>query len=390
MLHVQPEQPLAIATESLPGALIGGEVLFQLEAVGGLPPYVWSLENDADAVGLLQIDPWTGLLCGVIDAAAPEIDLPLLVRLEDAQLQVTQELVLRCRAGLSIAEMPSDPLYARESFSFDLAAIGGTEPYRWAAAGLPPGIELDPTGLLYGWPTAEGDYMSEIVVQDAEGQVDAVSCLLAVRDPASAAVDRFEALLSRNSVALSWATPAPAADLQVRIVRNPGGVPATTTDGITVYQASVMDDGVCLDREVGAGRHYYAAFLERDGQVLTSAPPATLSVSLPPTADPFAARVVGTELLHPQAYGIEKLPQVALGAPTGRGLSWGSANVLSLGAATNDDEGRTAPYGGAITLEFGGLVLDGPGPDFSVFENVFYIHNAAGIPDPTKRFMEPA
>ncbi len=73
----------------------------------------------------------------------------------------------------------------------------------------------------------------------------------------------------------------------------------------------------------------------------------------------------------------------ALGAPTGRGIYQGSISVVSLQAKSNDG---SPPCGGTIILRFtDNIVIDGPGPDFTVFENVFYING-----DETRRFMEPA
>ena len=64
----------------------------------------------------------------------------------------------------------------------------------------------------------------------------------------------------------------------------------------------------------------------------------------------------------------------------------GSTHVVSLHARANEDGGASAPYGGSITLQFtNNIVVNGPGPDFIIFENVLY---AGG--DPQQRWMEPA
>jgi hypothetical protein len=80
------------------------------------------------------------------------------------------------------------------------------------------------------------------------------------------------------------------------------------------------------------------------------------------------------------------LPDIVLGPPKGGGLAQGSVDVVSLGCRTNDDGGSNAPYGGGIIIEFvDNRAWDGPGPDLTIFENVFYV----GM-DPDARFMEPA
>jgi hypothetical protein len=88
---------------------------------------------------------------------------------------------------------------------------------------------------------------------------------------------------------------------------------------------------------------------------------------------PYAREVVSFSPGEGAGFGEDKLPDVVLGPPHGKGLAGGSLDVLSLGT------------GGEIVLGFGDrAIVDGPGPDFVVFENAFY---AGG--DPTAVFAEP-
>lgn len=67
-----------------------------------------------------------------------------------------------------------------------------------------------------------------------------------------------------------------------------------------------------------------------------------------------------------------KLPDIVLGPPQGKGTSQGTLDVLSLGA------------GGEIVLGLGELgIADGPGPDLLIFENAFWPSG-----DKTKVFAE--
>ena len=61
-------------------------------------------------------------------------------------------------------------------------------------------------------------------------------------------------------------------------------------------------------------------------------------------------------------FGSDRFPEVIYGEPKGEGLEKGSLDVLSLGVH------------GTIVVGFGGnAIVDGPGPDFIVFENAFFI-----------------
>lgn len=388
-LTIQPEQNLEITTASLPAACPGGEYLCQLQACGGVPPYAWGVEGNLAEIGSLVIDPHTGQLYGAIVDSVPSADIPLVFWVRDAQLQVSKELVLHVSTGLDILDVPE--LSARESEPFELAlqATGGLEPYVWGVSGaIPPGLDFSSEGLFAGQPSQAGLYEINVWVRDGCGQLDTVQFALEVLPELADSISNFEALLSRNSVALRWGLPTVAEDLSVRIVRSAIGNPLTPSDGTTVYHGSATS---YLDGDVGAGTHYYAAFLESNGMMLTSAVTPKICVKLPPETDPFADRVVSRNLLNLNAFRSAELPQIVLGAPRGKGLVWGSTDVVSLGAAINDDGGASAPYGGAITLEFvDNEVWDGPGADFTVFENVFYVCDESGVPDPETRFMEPA
>ncbi|MCB9749022.1 MAG: hypothetical protein H6713_03335 [Myxococcales bacterium] len=60
------------------------------------------------------------------------------------------------------------------------------------------------------------------------------------------------------------------------------------------------------------------------------------------------------------SFGHELLPDVVFGPPEGMGQGGGSLDVASLGC------------GGSVTVFFDDpIIVDGPGPDFIVFENAF-------------------
>ncbi|MBM4373974.1 MAG: hypothetical protein FJ095_02740 [Deltaproteobacteria bacterium] len=73
----------------------------------------------------------------------------------------------------------------------------------------------------------------------------------------------------------------------------------------------------------------------------------------------FASEVVNVSFGPGQSFGRDAMPRAVLGPPRGGGCCKGSLDVVSLG------------NGGAITVRFDRAILDGPGPDFVVFENPF-------------------
>ncbi len=90
----------------------------------------------------------------------------------------------------------------------------------------------------------------------------------------------------------------------------------------------------------------------------------------PAPGDPFIDCV---ESFTPEAatYGQDRFPTVVFGPPVAGAMGTGSTDVLSLGC------------GGEITLFFAEpTIVDGPGPDFIVFENPLPVGNGT--------FVEPA
>ena len=75
----------------------------------------------------------------------------------------------------------------------------------------------------------------------------------------------------------------------------------------------------------------------------------------------YASTVISFLPGEGSGYGKSYLPAIVLGAPVGGSKMAGSVDVLSLGV------------GGEIELAFDGVeIVDGPGPDFIVFENPFW------------------
>ncbi|MBX3026668.1 hypothetical protein KF840_17320 [bacterium] len=82
--------------------------------------------------------------------------------------------------------------------------------------------------------------------------------------------------------------------------------------------------------------------------------------------DPFADAVVDFTVGDGGGFGSDLLPDIVLGPPRGGGPLQQSLDVVSLGNR------------GVITLRFDlPVICDGPGPDFTVFENAFHV----GTPD---------
>jgi hypothetical protein len=90
-------------------------------------------------------------------------------------------------------------------------------------------------------------------------------------------------------------------------------------------------------------------------------------------ADRFVTGVVSFDPGACAGFGAASMPAVVEGPPVGGGATQGSTDVVSLGG------------GGTIVVSFApNAIVDGPGPDFIVFENPFFIGGSS-----TNVFAEP-
>lgn len=86
----------------------------------------------------------------------------------------------------------------------------------------------------------------------------------------------------------------------------------------------------------------------------------------------FVTSVVAHAFGPGQSFGQDAFPAPLFGPPKGAGTGNGSLDVVSLG------------NGGTVTVAFeGNAIVDGPGPDFIVFENAFFVSG-----DPEQPFAE--
>lgn len=145
-----------------------------LNAVGGKPPYAWSLVGTALPAGL-SLNTATGTVSGTTNAS--EGAYPQMVRVTDSRgrtndrqvpLQVDPAPIPQL--SLSPASMPNGRVGVL--YSAGVSASGGTPPYTFAAAqgGLPPGTAFSGS-TLGGTPSQEGTYRFSINVTDSQGRV---------------------------------------------------------------------------------------------------------------------------------------------------------------------------------------------------------------------------
>ncbi len=354
---------LSISTTSLPAPAVGQSYRQGLTAIGGVPPYQYSVLLGTLPTGL-RLVPETGVIEGIPTAPGTST---FTVRVTDGASQAAdQAFTLNVAAprplSMSASSLSVASLYA--NFTGKLQVEGGREPLQFAvtAGSLPPGLSLDrSSGTLQGSPQRSGNYAFTIQVRDAD---------------AASAVARFELSIPRplNLPPASTARDysAPLASLL------PGAPPGLTVNPNTFMPLppglNVAADGRLAGRPTlpgvytfslrsASGAEYAVELLvESDGfQITTFAPPParqnapynfTLLAengqgfsrwrvrdgALPPGLglDPIVGRLEGTPLTNGAfRFTAEAIDQASRSALRQYVLYVGAANLPQLAAITS-------------------------------------------------------
>ena len=113
---------------------------------------------------------------------------------KDAYLRVATAIYILALVCVAVAQTepppqaePSPPLIVPDQnlpslnvgldIRIPLRAIGGVQPYQWLLTGgeLPPGLNLDPAGYLFGRPSKPGSYEFTLTVTDSARPVHTVT-----------------------------------------------------------------------------------------------------------------------------------------------------------------------------------------------------------------------
>jgi alpha-tubulin suppressor-like RCC1 family protein len=157
----------------LPVASQGAPYSVQLNALGGVPPFQWSVTSGSLPAGI-SLNPTNGLLSGtpsVIQTTRCEI----LVTGADQQF-TSKSFNLSVQPGLPVIITPSPlpPPVVTFGYFARLEGRFGAAPYTWSVISgtLPNGITLDPaSGILAGVPSSIGNFRVRIRLATQNAQL---------------------------------------------------------------------------------------------------------------------------------------------------------------------------------------------------------------------------
>ena len=394
-LRISEASVLTITTTELPIGTVGTDYSTPLSATGGTPPYTWS--TDSPLPDGFTLAEETGTLSGL---APLGIDAEITVRVTDAvNLQSAATLTLKMQSQFEIST-PARLAPAAPGAPYELTfqTEGGTAPLRWrlieGSLPLDPqgsGWTLSAEGLLRGTsPLIDSSYRFTLEAEDATGSASRKTFTLPVRRSLVVMPSRGKAGLAWQPREINATLGLPARAFTVTRSLSPDGAAAQV-----VYQGSGTN---FVDRNLAPGITYYYTLNVHPASGPPVAFAATSTALLPFTtargtpgrlADPHADAVKVFRPLTTGGHGSGFAPGNVTGPPDGRGTfspSSDPSHVLSLHARAGTLGTGLDAHGGAITLAFeDNIIENGPGEDFTVFENVFFINGDSNL-----RFMEPA
>ena len=145
----------------------------------GPTPFTWNLVAGALPDGLTLNDPrQCGVHCVTITGT------PATAQTTTFTIQVQDSAGATAQQDFSLTINPPRPLVITTlsnccpaetvgtAYSVHFFADGGVQPFAWslAAGQFPPGLQLDPSGLLSGTPTTAGTFTFTVRVTDQSGQ----------------------------------------------------------------------------------------------------------------------------------------------------------------------------------------------------------------------------
>ncbi|MCB1226827.1 MAG: hypothetical protein KDK99_13510 [Verrucomicrobiales bacterium] len=390
--------PLEILTTQLQDAVATQPWTQSLQAQGGVPPLQWKLLSD-EAAGM-SLDATGSLSQSHPQSGSYQIELQVT---DAAQSSATTQLTWLVTQGLEITTPrllpPGSPSL---DYHFQMEARGGTPPYEWSLidGSLPFSLTsgswiLQPDGLIFGTPgSTEGLHQPRIRVRDATGLEFSQVFELPLRQA-------LVAVPGAGKIGLAWqparvmAEIGPVDGFQITRDDPTGSILIDSGNG-----SNLVDHGL----SPGATYRYTLHVIQGTMRTAYATAGATLLPMNPTravlgqTADPYADRVKRFTPLQSGGFGAAFVPGNVTGPPDGRSVdvpAQSESELVSLHAARATLPARSIgadpnfPEGGVITLEFtDNLVENGPGLDFTIFENAFFIRDATN--SRTYRFMEPA
>jgi Putative Ig domain len=181
-----PSPPLDLTTAQLAAGQQGVAYNQSLAAIGGKPPYLWSIAEGSLPAGL-ALNATGGAISGMPSVSGT---FNITVAVADAEAHTARKAFTLTVNPPALTMQLATLIEATvgQAFSYLPAAAGGRQPYGWTITmgALPSGLTLNTaSGLIAGTPTAAGSFVMAVTVRDQDGRSVGGSLTIKVIDPAT-------------------------------------------------------------------------------------------------------------------------------------------------------------------------------------------------------------
>lgn len=179
-------------SDPLPEAFINTEYSIYLSAAGGIPPYNWTLEPDANNAGIIELSSNGQLSMNFVRLGNYNFTVHLQ---DDLENESTESYSIKVNPAIPELEIEMDGLpNAVKGFQYSsqLNAVGGYGPYEWSLpedADLPGGLMLADSKIS-GIPGEPWQGNLNIQVLDRTGQMKSKNIYLEVLESGQGSITR--------------------------------------------------------------------------------------------------------------------------------------------------------------------------------------------------------
>ena len=154
------------------------QLMLQLQASGGVPPYHYSITPGTQPILGLRVQDGQPLPTGFPSSITGGILALLGPGNYNTSVRVTDSTSATFDRAINFSVLPVDILslgnipraVLNTAYSFQFTGYGGSGSYLWTVgASLPPGLTLSSSGLLSGTPTSAGTFNFSVNIADAAG-----------------------------------------------------------------------------------------------------------------------------------------------------------------------------------------------------------------------------
>ncbi|MEN3941380.1 putative Ig domain-containing protein [Prosthecobacter sp. SYSU 5D2] len=140
-------------------------------AVGGLPPYAWSLQIEGESS--FTLDSNTGDFSGMSEEPMTLAMNVFVTDAEGTQASVATNVIIASEEPLMIVTDMLPEAVPGQVYTAQLIGAGGAQPYVWSLAGGPKGWVCDEsTGMISGSLDSAGEHSLRVVLSDTISQVE--------------------------------------------------------------------------------------------------------------------------------------------------------------------------------------------------------------------------